>query len=150
MNLRQLDEQVILFFRRVCVPFARVGLFVIFFWFGALKVVGLSPASDLVQSLFEQTVNFISFNHFMVLFGLFECLIGILFLIPGFERLVIPLLFIHMVTTFMPLFLLKEITWDGFFVPTLEGQYIIKNLVIIASAIAIAAELDPLTPNEKA
>ena len=144
MPLRALDIRIIHFFRRVSVPVARLGLFVIFFWFGALKVIGLSPASGLVQQLFEQTVTLISFNQFMVLFGLFECLIGVLFLIRGMERIVIPLLFIHMVTTFMPLFVLPEITWSQPFVPTLEGQYIIKNLVIIAAAIGIAAHLHPI------
>ena len=123
------------------VPFARLGLFVVFFWFGALKVVGLSPASGLMQALFEQTINFISFNHFMILFGLFECLIGVLFLFRGFERIVLPLLFLHMLLTFLPLFVLPEATWSGFLVPTLEGQYIIKNLGIIAAAIGIVANL---------
>jgi uncharacterized membrane protein YkgB len=52
-----------------------------------------------------------------------------------------------MVTTFMPLFLIPQETWAGFFVPTLEGQYIIKNFVLIAAAIGIAANLHPL--NEK-
>jgi uncharacterized membrane protein YkgB len=49
-----------------------------------------------------------------------------------------------MVTTFMPLVLLTTETWTGFLVPTLEGQYIIKNLVIIAAAIGIASHLHPL------
>ena len=124
---------------------ARFGLFVVFFWFGALKVIGLSPASSLVQNLFEQTISFMSFTTFIILFGLFECLIGILFIIPGLERVVIPMLFLHMVTTFMPLFILPAMTWSGFMVPTLEGQYIIKNLVIIAAAIGIAAHLHPLS-----
>ncbi len=85
-----------------------------------------------------------SFDTFIILFGLFECLIGILFIFPNLVRVVIPLLFLHMITTFMPLFLLPEVTWSGFLVPTLEGQYIIKNLVIIATAVAIAAHLHPL------
>jgi uncharacterized membrane protein YkgB len=85
-----------------------------------------------------------SFHSFLILFGVFECLIGILFLIRGAERIVIPLLFIHMITTFGPLFLLPQETWSGFLVPTLEGQYIIKNLVIIAAAIGIAAHLHPM------
>ena len=85
-----------------------------------------------------------SFGTFMVLFGLFECLIGLLFLIRGAERIVIPLLFIHMITTIMPLFFLPEVTWSRFLVPTLEGQYIIKNILIIATAIGIAAHLHPL------
>lgn len=125
-------------------PVARFGLFVIFFWFGLLKVVGLSPASAVVERLFNQTIPFMSFGTFLILFGLFECLIGILFLIRGAERVVIPLLFIHMITTFGPLFLLPQETWSGFLVPTLEGQYIIKNLVIIAVAIGIASHLHPL------
>src|SRR3989344_3397884 len=134
MNLSEIDTKLINFSRQVSLPVARLGLFVVFFYFGALKVVGLSPASGLVQALFEQTVSFMSFDTFLILFGLFECLIGILFIIPGYERVVIPLLLVHMVTTFMPLFILPAVTWSGFLVPTLEGQYIIKNLVIIATA----------------
>src|SRR4051812_31883302 len=105
MNIAAVDVRLISFFRKISVPLARAGIFVVFFWFGFLKVVGLSPASELVQRLFEKTIPFISFSHFLVGFGVFECLIGILFLIRGYERVVIPLLFIHMVTTFMPLFL---------------------------------------------
>lgn len=128
-------------------PVARIGLFVVFFWFGALKVVGLSPASGLVQQLFAETIPFISFDAFLIGFGVFECIIGVLFLIKGFERVVMPLLLVHMVTTFLPLFYLPQETWSGFLVPTLEGQYIIKNLVIIALAIGIAAHLHPVRPH---
>ncbi len=145
--IERLDVSLIKFFRRLSVPAARFGLFVIFFWFGALKVVGLSPASQLVQQLFERTVPIMSFSTFIIIFGVFECIIGLLFIVPGAERVVIPLLFIHMITTFMPLFFLPAVTWSGWFVPTLEGQYIIKNLVIIAAAIGIAAQLHPLNHN---
>ena len=110
MNIRQIDIELIRFFRRISVPIARFGLFVVFFYFGLLKVIGLSPASHLVEQLFEQTVSFISFDTFIILFGLFECLIGILFVIPGLERVVIPMLFIHMVMTFMPLFIFLGLT----------------------------------------
>lgn len=144
MSIQTIDSNLIHFFRKISVPVARFGLFVVFFWFGFLKVIGLSPASGLVQNLFESTVPFMSFHVFLIAFGVFECIIGIAFLIRGLERVVIPLLFIHMVTTFMPLFLLQSETWSGFMVPTLEGQYIIKNLVIIAAAVGIAAHLHPL------
>lgn len=127
---------------------ARIALFVVFFWFGLLKVLGpeYSPASDLVKSLFEATVPFMAFGTFFLLFGLFECLIGILFLIPGLERIVIPLLIIHLVTTLGPLFLLPEMAWMKFMVPTLEGQYIIKNILIVSAMICIAAHLHPIRP----
>jgi uncharacterized membrane protein YkgB len=130
-------------------PIARFGLFVIFFWFGILKVYGLSPASEVIEHLFNETVPFMNFDTFLVLFGLFECFIGILFLIKGAERVVIPLLFIHMITTLGPLFFLTQETWSGFLVPTLEGQYIIKNLVIIATAIGIASNLEPIKKTPK-
>jgi len=144
MKLQILDIELIHVFKRLSVPFSRFGLFVIFFWFGILKVLGESPASVLVQHLFESTISFVSFSHFIIFFGLFEMVIGVLFLLKGAERFVIPLLFIHMTTTFMPLFLLPQETWSGFLIPTIEGQYIIKNLALIAAAIAIAAHLHPL------
>lgn len=147
MTFHEVDSSIIKFFRKISMPLARIGLFIVFFWFGLLKEFKVSPADQLVQNLFQKTVPFVSFSYFLVLFGLFEMLIGVLFLIKGMERVVIPLLFIHMITTFMPLFLLPQETWSGFMIPTLEGQYIIKNLVVIAAAVAIAAQLDPLPEN---
>ena len=144
MKISNIDIHIINFFRRYSLPMARFGLFVIFFWFGSLKVAGLSPATPLVQNLFEHTINFMSFSSFIIIFGLFEMLIGLLFVIKGLERVAIPLLAIHMVTTFMPLFLIPQETWTSTFIPTLEGQYIIKNLVIIATAMSVAAHLHPL------
>lgn len=132
MSLNKIDLGLINFFRRAFVPTARFGFFVVFFWFGFLKVIGLSPANGVVQRLFENTIPFMEFSTFLVLFGLFECLIGILFLIKGAERIVMPLLLIHMITTFGPLVYLPEEAWQKFLVPTLEGQYIIKNIVFIA------------------
>jgi uncharacterized membrane protein YkgB len=144
MSLKTIDIKIINFFRKAFIPVARFGLFVVFFWFGALKVLELSPASGVVQRLFESTVPFMAFDTFLILFGLFECLIGILFLIKGAERTVIPLLFVHMITTFGPLVMLPGETWTSFMVPTLEGQYIIKNLVIIATAIGVASHVQPM------
>lgn len=125
-------------------PLARIALFVVFFWFGILKVIGSSPAGEVVENLFRETIPFMDFGTFYLGFGLLECLIGVLFLIPRLERVVLPLLMLHMFTTFGPLVMLPEITWQSMLVPTMEGQYIIKNLVIIALAVGIAANLHPL------
>ncbi len=142
--MESIDFFVIRLSRKIAEPLARFSLFLVFFWFGALKVIDLSGASAMVQSLFEATMPIMPFSVFMVLFGLFEMLIGILFLIRGAERVVLPLLFVHMITTIMPLFLLTSVTWSGFLVPTMEGQYIIKNILIIALAIGITAQLQPI------
>jgi len=144
MTLRTLDIHCIHFFKRFANPFSRVAFFVIFFWFGILKVFDLSPASPLVKALFETTMPFMPFSTFMALFGLFECMIGVLFIIPRLERVVLPLLLVHMITTGLPLILLPQVTWSGFLIPTLEGQYIIKNLALIAAAMGVMAHLHPI------
>lgn len=144
MNIAKTDRTLINFFRKISVPFARFSLFVIFFWFGALKLIGLSPAGPLVHTLFDSTLAWlVPFGAFYSGFALFEMLIGILFLIKGTERIVMPLLLIHMITTALPLFILTGGTFTAPFVPTMEGQYIIKNLALIAAAIGIASHLQP-------
>lgn len=142
--ITRVDEKIIAWSKRMAHPAARFALFVIFFWFGFIKILGLSPAEQLVEDLFNRTIHFMPFGTFYLLFSLFECLIGILFLIPKATRLVIAFLAFHMVTTIMPLFLLTQVTWQSFLVPTLEGQYIIKNLALIALAIGIAGDTVPL------
>ena len=148
MLLEVLDTRVLAFFRRMSAPTARFGLFVVYFWFGLLKVLELSPASGLVHDLLEKTLPFMTFETFFFLFGLFECLIGILILIRGLERLVMPLLLAHIAMTCLPLVLLPQEVWSGFMVPTLEGQYIIKNLLIISAAVSIMAHLHPIRPSQ--
>jgi uncharacterized membrane protein YkgB len=117
---------------------ARVAMAIVYFWFGILKLVGLSPANPMVQSLQAKTLPFLSFDQFIILFALFEMLIGILFLVPKATRVVMVLFLGHMVTTTMPLVLLPQMTWQKAFVPTMEGQYIIKNVVLIALAASVA------------
>jgi uncharacterized membrane protein YphA (DoxX/SURF4 family) len=139
--LKTIDEKIINLFKKIWRPLSRISLFVVFFYFGFLKILGLSPATPLVESLFQKTLNFFPFDYFIILFGLLEMLIGLAFIIPKLERLAIFLLIIHMITTFLPLIILPQITWQKFLVPTLEGQYIIKNLVIISLAFAIGGHL---------
>ncbi len=136
-----IDEKIIKFLRRTWKPFSRISIFIIFFYFGLLKVLNLSAATPLVEALFQKTIPFLSFNFFLKFFGTFEMLIGILFLIPKAERLAILILIIHMIIVSLLLFLLPNITWQKFLVPTLEGQYIIKNLAIISLALVLGAHL---------
>ncbi|HRH25779.1 MAG TPA: hypothetical protein PLD99_02390 [Parcubacteria group bacterium] len=138
-----IDQTIISLVRKVSIPVSRIAIFIVYFWFGLLKVLGLSPASPLVLSLLDRTMPFISPDAFLVWFGLFEVLIGTIFLIPKFARAAIALLVIHLITTVMPLFLLKSSLWTGMMVPTLEGQYIIKNVLIVALAIVVASNLTP-------
>lgn len=143
------DHEVILGMQKYFMPMARLAIFIVFFWFGILKVVDLSPANPLVEALFKETIGFMDFANFIILFGIYEMLIGICFLIKGGERLAIALLIPHLLMTFMPLILITETTWTAPFVPTLEGQYIIKNLLIVAAAMGIASHLHPMNHDRK-
>jgi len=115
----------------------RWALGVIFIWFGALKVVGLSPAADIVEAT-VWWIPLISPPTFVVVLGIWEVLIGVCLLLRPLIRLAILLLFLQMGGTFLPLAMLPEVVYThpplGL---TLEGQYIIKNLLIIAAALVV-------------
>lgn len=142
--ITKIDLRLIAFFRRTFVPVARFSIFLIFFWFGLIKLLGLSAASPLAMALTEKTVGGQYFEVLFYTLAVLECVIGILFLFPKTTRIVIPLLLFHMLIVCSPLLLVPEYTWQQFGVPTLEGQYIIKNAVVIAVAIGIAASTKPI------
>ncbi len=144
-TVERVEHEVIAYAKQHSVAFSRFALFLVYFWFGILKVLGQSPASQMVLRLQHLTIpSFISNNVFMVSFGLFEVLIGVLFLMPRTNRIGLVLMAAHMVMTALPLFLLPHMVWTGWFVPTLEGQYIIKNVALIAAALSIAAQMVPM------
>ncbi len=122
---------------KVYIPFSRLSFFIVYFWFGILKINGSSPANPLVESLQQKTLPFLTFGQFIIIFALFEMLIGVLFLVPRLTRFVFVLFVLHMGMTLMPLFLVPEMSWQGFMVPTIEGQYMVKNLILISLALCI-------------
>lgn len=75
-------------------------------------------------------------------------IIGILFIIPHAERAAITLLIPHLIMTALPLAMLPGAVWQRWYAPTLEGQYIIKNIILLGLAISIMARLE--TKEEKA
>lgn len=145
-KLEQFDLWVISLFRKYGDEFARFALFLIFFWFGILKVPGLSPAGPLVTELLDATfLGFMEPHVFLAFFGIFEMFVGVILLVPRLERISFAFLAFHLVTTVMPLFMLPEVTWSAPFVPTLIGQYIIKNVALFAVSMLLFARLVPMT-----
>jgi uncharacterized membrane protein YkgB len=124
---------------RFGIGFLRLAIGVVFIWFGALKMVGhLSPAYDLVAA----TVYWLTPEIIVPLLGLWEVAIGVAFLFTPLTRVALFLLALQMPGTFLPLVLLPQVCFTIFPVGlTLEGQYIVKNLVIIGSAMVIGARL---------
>lgn len=121
--------------------FLRVSIGVVFLWFGVLKFwPGLSSAdrlaTDTVDTLFfglvPETLARISL-------AILETTSGIGLILGKAMRLTLLLLVGQMFGTVTPLFLFPDITWDGFLVPTLEGQYILKNIVLVSAALTFGA-----------
>ncbi|MCZ6703830.1 MAG: DoxX family protein [Ignavibacteria bacterium] len=115
----------------------RVCLGIIFLWFGVLKFFkGLSPAEDLVRN----TVYFFNPDLFIPVLALWESLIGLGLITGKYMRLTLLLLFLQMPGTALPLIILPEKVWTVFpYGLTLEGQYIIKNLVLISAGLVLGA-----------
>ena len=113
----------------------RITLGLIFIWFGALKLVeGLSPAEELVK----RTVYWFSPEVFFPILGIWEVLIGVGLLFRPLLRAALLLLFLQMPGTFLPLILLPDVCFTTFpYGLTLEGQYIIKNLILISAALVV-------------
>ncbi len=116
----------------------RIPIFIIFFWFGFLKIIDLSPAQQLVKDT-VYWMPFLSAESWTYVIGVWEVLIAICFLFKRTTLIAMVLLFLQMSGTFLPLLILPEITFQNSnpFLPTLEGQYIIKNIIIITAALMI-------------
>lgn len=127
----------------------RVALFVVFFWFGFLKIIHISPAEGLVTNLHQATIaSLMPIEHFLVFLGVVECVIGVLWLLPSLTKMAFMVFILQMFTTFLPLFFLPKDTWQNSWVLTLTGQYIIKNVVLIASALTILRATSKVETNE--
>jgi uncharacterized membrane protein YkgB len=124
----------------ICQWATRMALFVVYFWFGVVKLLGHSEAAGLARALMAKTVGV---AHFGLLFNgvaVLECVIGVLCLFPAAVRPLLSLLVVHMSLVCAPLVLVPERTWQSFLVPTMDGQYIIKNVLIVAAAIGLASQ----------
>ncbi len=132
-----LDQRATAWMARYGLVLMRVALGVIFFWFGALKLVpGLSPAEDLVRN----TIFFIDPNVFQPVLAVWEMVIGLGLITGLFMRATLLLLFLQMPGTALPIFITPEAVFTMFpFGLTIEGQYIVKNLALITAAIVLGS-----------
>jgi uncharacterized membrane protein YkgB len=129
------DRALTRWMARYGVLILRVALGIVFFWFGALKLFpGQSPAEELVRN----TIYFVDPDLFMPVLAVWEMAIGLGLIFNLFMRLTLLLLFLQMPGTALPLLFLPEAVWVRFpFVLTIEGQYIVKNLVLIGAGLVL-------------
>lgn len=140
-DIKKFDLNLITFLNKVSLPALRISLGIVFIWFGVLKVFGDSPANDLIT----KTVYWFNPDIFIPILGIWEAAIGLCLLVPSFIRVGLFLLALQMPGTFLPLVLLPEVCFIAIpFNLTLEGQYIVKNLVLIGAAMAVGGRLTPI------
>lgn len=138
----QVDTSITNWMARYGILLLRISLGIVFFWFGVLKFFpGLSPAQDLAARTIETlTFGLIQPYLSVPVLAAWECLIGLGLITGWFLRATLLLLFLQMLGTLTPMVLFPDEVFTRMpFLPTLEGQYIIKNFILISAGIVIGA-----------
>jgi len=139
---RKAEVGIVSFMKRYSILLLRISLGIVFFWFGILKFFpGLSPADEIATVTIEKlTFGLIPPGVSIIILAAWETLIGIGFLSGKYLRITLFLFFTQMAGTMTPLLLFPAETFTRFpYAPTLEGQYIIKNLVLISAGLVLGA-----------
>jgi len=146
IRVKQVDRALVGFMAGYGVTLLRLAIALIYLWFGGLKLLGLSPAEELVV----RTLFWLEPGQALILIGGWEVLIGIGLLIPQplVLRATLALLWLQLAGTFQVFVLLPDSAFQGGnpLLPTLEGQYAIKNLVLITAGLVIGSTVRRITP----
>ena len=133
--LDRMDQKVIGFMSSYATLIIRISLGIVFVWFGLLKVIGLSPVYDLAS----QVVYWLPSEVFVPILGVWEVAIGAGLILGKALRIILSLLFIQLAGTFLVLVIRPDAAFQGGnpFLLTTEGEFVIKNLVLIAAGLAV-------------
>ncbi|MGB3563816.1 MAG: DoxX family membrane protein, partial [Thermoanaerobaculia bacterium] len=141
-QFNSLDVRITAWMARHGVTLTRLALGLVFLWFGAIKFVpGWSPAADLaVRTIDRLTFGMVGPETSLPVLAVWESAIGLGLLTGKFLRATLLLLFVQMLGTLTPLVIFPSETFVAFpYAPTLEGQYIVKNLVLVTAGIVVGA-----------
>ncbi len=130
---------------RYSVPLLRISLGLVFLGFGVLKFVpGLSPAEGLAQATMDKlTLGVIPDNVGLVLVALMETAIGLSFITGRYLRIGLGLMAMAMVGVLSPLvFFPGQLFAGDYNAPTMDGQYVLKDIVLLAAGLVVAARAE--------
>lgn len=136
------DQGIIGWLRRNSFSLIRISLAIVLIWFGALKVAGVSPVEELVSSV----VYWVDPSWFVPVLGVFEILVGVGLLLAKAMRLVLLLFALQMVGTFIVLIIRPDLAFQNGnpLLLTTEGEFVVKNLVLLSAGMAVGARLPTL------
>ncbi|HXM19164.1 MAG TPA: DoxX family membrane protein [Candidatus Tumulicola sp.] len=144
--LRAVDYGIIGFAEKYGLWLLRLALGIIFIWFGALKVLGISPAAELVASV----LTFVPAHTAVLSLGILEIAIGVGLITGLAARLTLLLFALQMAGTFVVLVLKPELSFQqgNPFALTMTGEFVVKNLVLLTAGFAVAAQIPKTRPGE--
>jgi len=132
------DDRIVSWLARYGHHLHRLSLGALFVWLGLLKPMGHETAT----SLLAQTVYFGSPDVMVLILGWWEVAIGLSMFYRPFVRVALLLLLLRIPGTLLAFILLPDVTFIHFpLVPTPEGQYLIKDVVLFFAAMAIGGTL---------
>ena len=137
-----IDRRITGWMAKHAITALRVSLGIVFLWFGALKFFpGVSPAERLAWDTIEVlTFGLIPERAALLMLATWESLIGLGLITGRYLRATLLLLFVQMAGTMTPLAISPALCFKAFpFVLTMEGQYIMKNLVLVSAALVVGA-----------
>lgn len=139
-TISRIDDRLIPVLRRWSIPVLRVSLGLVFIWFGALKIVGTTPVHELVASV----VYWVDPDWFVPALGVVEVVVGLGLLFRIGLRLVLAVLFAQLVGTFLVFIFLPDVAFqeDNLLLLTTEGEFVVKNVVLLAAAMTVGALLE--------
>jgi putative oxidoreductase len=141
-HLEAYDRTLRRLLRRVSPMLLRISLGIVFVWFGALKVAGVSSVGGLVAA----TVPFLDSAWFVPVLGVIEIVIGVAFATGRLLRVLLPVFAAHMAGTFVVLITLPDVAFQGTnpLVLTAVGEFVVKNLVLLSAGLVVSSGVKPL------
>jgi uncharacterized membrane protein YkgB len=134
--IRRMIDRVEPIVQRNSLAALRIAIAAVYVWFGALKVAGTTP----VRALVEATTPWSDPSWFVPAMGVFEVLLGLWLMSGRGLRAALPLFVAHMIGTFGVLVMVPDVAFQNGnpFQLTVEGEFVVKNLVVLAAVIVVA------------
>jgi uncharacterized membrane protein YkgB len=138
---RTTAQRAAAYYRARSITVLRISVGIVYCWFGVLKFFpAASPAEEIAASATSELTGGLLPSHVTLpLLGTAETLIGLALVTGLLLRTALAVFFAHMAGAFTSLALLSGQMWQHG-VPTLEGQYVLKNLVLVAACLAVTSD----------
>ena len=126
---------------RVAPTLLRLALAAVFVWFGALKLIGASPA---LHDLISRTLPFVDAAVSVPALGVVEVVLGLVLALGILPRITLLVMAGHLAGTFLSFVTAAELMWGASILElTADGEFVAKNLVLITAALVLDRHPQP-------